>query len=183
MKILEIQASARSEGSITRALTQKMIAQLTTAHKTEVLTRNLAEGIPFVTNKWINNDDLARKTSNTLIDELEWADSLVIGLPIYNFGVPASFKAWFDQIAMAGRTFQYKDGWPVGKLKDRPTWVIIASDGVPVGSEYDFATPWLQTAFKMLGINDIRFINADGHLLDDQCIKQAEAFISNLQIS
>lgn len=182
MNLLEIQSSARSESSITRALTQRIVTRLQETYDVKHRQRDLVEAVPFITETWIEQDEAAHVTSDALISELEWAEAVVIGLPIYNFSVPASFKAWFDQVAVPGRTFRYNNGWPEGLLHDRPTWVVVASDGVPVRSEVDFATPWLSTALNMLGINDLRLVVADKILLDANNVARAEKQIDSMQI-
>ncbi len=182
MKLLEIQSSARTGSSITRTLTRRIVTRLQETYDVKHRKRDLVETVPFITETWIDQDESAHKTSRTLISELEWAEAVVVGLPIYNFSVPASFKAWFDQVAVAGRTFQYKNGWPEGLLHDRPTWVVVAPDGVPVRSEVDFGTPWLSTALNMLGINDLRLVVADKNLLDANNVACAEKHIDGMVI-
>ncbi len=181
MNILEIQSSARTEASITRRLTRSIINRLSMDGEADVQKRNLLDVLPFVTHAWIEHAETERRQSMVLIEELKRADAVVVGLPIYNFGVPASFKAWFDLVAIAGTTFKYKEGWPEGLLADRPTWVVVGSDGVARGSDFDFATPWLRTAFNMIGIKDIYFIDADQHLLYPSRLEQAEAVIAEIE--
>ena len=86
---------------------------------------------------------------------------LVIGSPIYNFGVPAALKAWVDMIARARLTFRYTANGPEGLLIGKKAYVVIASGGVPVDSAVDFATPYLRQALSFVGISDAEVIAAD----------------------
>ena len=99
--------------------------------------------------------------SDTLIAELEAADTLVLGVPIYNFGVPAAFKAWIDLVARARKTFKYSETGPVGLLEGKTAYVVVASGGTAAGSEIDFATPYLRHVLGFLGIHDVTIIAAD----------------------
>ena len=99
--------------------------------------------------------------SDELVAELKAADILVIGSPIYNFGVPAALKAWVDLVARARLTFRYTENGPEGLLKGKTAYVVIASGGVPVDSAVDFATPYLRQALRFVGITDIEIIAAD----------------------
>jgi FMN-dependent NADH-azoreductase len=93
--------------------------------------------------------------SDTLIEELEAADTIVIGMPIYNFGMPAALKAWIDLMARPKVTFAYTESGPVGLLNDKRAIVAVASGGVPVDSPADFATPHLRQVLRFVGIDDI----------------------------
>lgn len=172
-RILRIDASVRHDGSVTRKLTDEVVAHLNQQSSLNVTHRDLTSGIPFVSQGWIDGESQQRQDSDVLIEEIKHADIVVVGLPMYNFGAPAVFKAWFDQVALAKRTFEYVDGWPQGLLRDRPVVFAIASDGVRLGSEVDHLTPWLRTAFGMLGLTDLRFIAADGILTDKSRLASA----------
>jgi len=174
LKILEISAGARSEGSISRQLTADLVAALESRYvNADISRRDLANGLPFVDDEWVtanftpDEDRTAqhRQTlaySDTLVAELKAADVLVIGAPIYNFSIPATLKAWIDMIARARLTFQYTEDGPQGLLKDKKAYVVVPSGGVPVGSPVDFATPYLRQALSFVGITDVEFIGAQG---------------------
>ena len=109
-KILRIESSMRKNGSYSRTLGHRLVAQLKSQMLSNVKERDLADGMPFVNEAWIeaNFTNVAERTaeqravlsfSDALISELKNADTMVIGLPIYNFNVPAAFKAWIDQVA------------------------------------------------------------------------------------
>ncbi len=171
-KILRIDASMRHTGSVTRALTDKLVARLRAANPaSEVVHRDLADGVPMVDEAWIGanftdpaeRDDAQRAAlagSDRLVAEIKQADTLVIGLPIYNFGVPAAFKAWIDMIARARETFRYTETGPEGLMTGKRALIVVASGGVPVGSAMDFATPYVRHALAFIGITDVEFIPA-----------------------
>lgn len=170
--ILKVDSSARTQGSVSRDLTARAVAALSGAN-TRVVTRDLADAPPaFVDVAWIDAnftpDDArsdkhreALRQSDALIAELVAADAIVIGAPIYNFAIPASLKAWVDQIARARVTFEYADQGPRGLLTGKTAYVVIASGGVAVDSEVDFATGYLRHMLGFVGISDVRVIAAD----------------------
>lgn len=170
-RILRIDASARTDGSVSRDLTDRLVQRLAGASG-EVTIRDLAETAPdFVDADWVGANFTApedrsqaqRRTladSERLVQELEAADHIVIGAPIYNFSVPAVLKAWIDQVARARRTFVYTQTGPKGLLDNKTAWLVVASGGTPVDSEIDFATPYLRHILGFLGISDVRVIDA-----------------------
>ena len=173
MRILEISASGRYDGSISRLLSSELISALETREgDVSVSRRDLANGVPLVDEAWISanftpEDERTNEQKNTLrpsdelVAELKAADVVVIGSPIYNFGIPAALKAWVDMIARARLTFRYTSDGPEGLLKGKKAYIVIASGGVPVDSPVDFATPYLRQALKFVGITDVEVIGAD----------------------
>lgn len=165
--VLRIDASARKSGSATRALTENLIETLKPA---EIVTRDLADTpLPQIDETWVGAnftpaDDRteAQKArlaqSDALVEELKAADTIVIGLPVYNFGVPAALKAWIDLVARAGVTFRYTANGPEGLLKDKRAIVAFASGGVPLGSDADFASKYLRHMLGFLGITDVKIV-------------------------
>src|SRR5918999_952400 len=99
--------------------------------------------------------------SDALIAELRRADVLVIGLPMYNFGVPSQLKAWFDHLARAGETFKYTDKGAVGLLKGKKAYVFTARGGVYGGDEHS-QTRFVREFLEFIGIADIEFVYAEG---------------------
>lgn len=167
--VLRIDASARFEGSVTRDLATQIVDHLSPA---TVTTRDLAKGVPLLDEAWLGasstpaDDRTAEQKealtfSDTLIAEIKTADTLVIGLPIYNFGAPAALKAWIDQIARAGVTFKYSEAGPVGLLEGKRAIVAVASGSVKTGSDADFATGYLRHVLGFVGIKDVSFASAD----------------------
>lgn len=191
--ILRIDSSMRHDGSVTRALADRLVARLTDeAPGARVVGRDLAEGVPLVDEGWIaaNFTAPAERTSaqraalalsDEMVAELKAADTLVIGLPVYNFSVPAALKAWVDLVARARETFRYTENGPEGLLKGKRALVVVASGGVPVGSDLDFATPYLRHALAFMGIEDVEVIAAERVATDAAAaIAGAEAEIDRL---
>jgi FMN-dependent NADH-azoreductase len=190
LRVLRVDASARVEGSVTRGLADRLLEGL--AARTgglAVARRELAEGVPFVDADWVAanfTDPDARSNaqratlagSDALVAEVMAVDVWVIATPIYNFGVPASLKAWVDQIARARMTFHYTDEGPQGLLADKKVYILVATGGTEVGSAIDFATPWLRFVLGFLGITDVEVIAADrGNLRGTAAAEQAAARI------
>jgi len=105
--------------------------------------------------------------SDALIDELQRADTIVIGLPMYNFGVPSTLKAYFDHIARAGVTFRYTEKGPEGLLKGKKAYVFATRGGLYVGTPLDTQTAYVRDFLRFLGIDDVEFIYAEGLAMGD----------------
>lgn len=190
--ILRIDASARRTGSVSRDLTDRIIQRLGSS---TVVTRDLAQPLPQIDQDWVeanftpaDNRSAAQKNrlalSDTLIAELRAADTLVIGVPVYNFGVPAAFKAWVDQVARVGETFHYTENGPVGLLEGKRAVIAYASGGVVIGSEYDFVSGYLRQLLGLIGITEVTFISADQMAVDpDNSLKAAYASVAALDIA
>ena len=194
--VLRIDASARYEGSSSRALTDAAIEALRTRYSDiRVVDRDLGRGLPFVDEAWVGAtftpvtertpaQHTALAGSDTLVAELEAADLVIIGTPMYNFGVPAVLKAWMDQVARAGRTFRYTESGPEGLLKGKRAWVAVTSGGVPLNAPVDFATPHLVQFLGFLGINDIEVIDGGGQNADAAAVMDgARARIAELALT
>lgn len=167
--VLNIQASARHDGSVTRQLSDKILTEIAAD---QTITRDLATGLPLLDAAWLaanftladNRTDVQRETlalSDSLITEIKQADTIVIGSPVYNFSVPAVLKAWIDQIARVGVTFKYTPDGPVGLLSGKRAIIVIASGGTPVGSDIDYASGYLKHIMGFIGITDVTIIAAD----------------------
>tara|TARA_B100000795_G_scaffold194413_1_gene148632 strand:+ start:150 stop:734 length:585 start_codon:yes stop_codon:yes gene_type:complete len=167
--VLNIQASARHDGSVTRQLSDKILTEIAAD---QTITRDLATGLPLLDAAWLaanftladDRTDVQRETlalSDTLITEIKQADTIVIGSPVYNFSVPAVLKAWIDQIARVGVTFKYTPDGPVGLLSGKRAIIVIASGGTPVGSDIDYASGYLKHIMGFIGITDVTIIAAD----------------------
>ena len=117
-------------------------------------------------------------TSDGLIQEIKDADTLVIGISMYNFGIPTSLKAWVDLVCRAGHTFQYTEKGPVGLMVGKRAIVVIASGGVPLGSPMDHASTYMTTMLGFIGITDVTFVAAQGTAGDlDAALKGAQTEI------
>jgi FMN-dependent NADH-azoreductase len=193
MKVLEISASGRRHDSTSRMLSAELIAALESRHdRIDVAHRDLADNVPFVDDAWIAANFTAEETRNAeqrdtlaysdaLVSELRDADVIVMGVPVYNFSIPAVLKAWIDMISRARLTFRYTENGPVGLLQDKKAYIVVASGGVPVGSDYDFATPYLRHALAFIGITDIEFIAAEQlNSKRDESIDAARVQIADL---
>ena len=193
--VLRIDASARRSGSVTRELNDRVIARLSETGPISVTSRDLATPLPLLTEDWIaaNFTDPAKRTdaqkdllalSDELVSELKAADVVVIGLPIYNFGVPGTLKAWIDLVARARETFRYSETGPVGLLQGKRAIVTVASGGTEVGSSYDFATGYLKHVLGFIGITDVSVVSADQMMIDATVSREnAERQIEKLQLA
>ena len=173
LKVLRVDSSGRSDGSVSRKLTGELVEGIEQrCGPVEIVGRDLSSGIAHVDQEWIEANFTPAETrtaaqaaklsfSDALVAELKVADIIVIGMPIYNFGVPASLKAWVDMIARARLTFRYTENGPVGLLKGKKVFLVVASGGVQVGSTVDFATPYMRHALRFVGITDVEVIAAD----------------------
>jgi FMN-dependent NADH-azoreductase len=193
LKILEITASARYEDSISRDLTTDLINALEDRYgSADIRHRDLAKGVSFVDEEWIvanttpeeertEDHRLTLARSDELVAEVQDADVLVIGTPIYNFSVPAVLKAWIDMICRARLTFRYTESGPQGLLTGKKAYVLVPSGGVEIGSAVDFATPYLRHALGFIGISDVEFVGARGADRDDgQALSNARARIAEI---
>lgn len=198
LNILLVSASGRRNGSVTRQLTDEAIQSLKTAGQpVNIIHRDLANGAPLIDEDWISAnftpvekrsaDQAATLSySDGLVDELKAADLIILGAPMYNFGVPASLKAWIDQIARAGLTFRYTQDGPVGLVKNKRALIVTASGGVKIGSESDFVTGYLRHMFGFIGITDVAIVGADAIATDaDKALAAArmelKAFLLSLR--
>jgi FMN-dependent NADH-azoreductase len=187
LRVLRVDASGRETGSVTRALGDLLIEGLRQrAADISVTRRDVARGLPFVDAAWIGANftdpdarDAAQREalagSDALVREVLEAEVLVIGVPLYNFAVPASLKAWIDQIARARLTFRYGENGPVGLLGGKKAYLLVATGGAEVGGGADFATPWLKFVLKFLGIDDIEVIAADRGMQRGEAARTAAA--------
>ena len=192
MKILRIDSSAKTENSESRRLTDRIIDGLKKSGKSlDVTVRDLNESLPQVNTAWIeanntpadDHTDEHKKTlalSNTLVGEIEAADTLIIGVALYNFSITASLKLWIDLVCRVRKTFAYVDGSPKGLMTGKKTIICFASGGTPFESNIDFASGYLRHILGFIGITDVTFITADKHLMDDQSVINANAAVDAL---
>lgn len=187
LRVLRVDASARAEGSVSRRLADLMLDELGERMPgLELVRRDVAPGLPLVDAAWVDanlTEPEARTAaqrqalvkSDELVGELMAADVLVIATPIYNFGVPASLKAWIDQVARARLTFRYTEYGPEGLLTGKKAYILAATGGTEVGSAIDFATPWLTFVLGFLGITDVEVIAADRSMLRGDAARKSAA--------
>lgn len=170
MSILHIDSSARLTGSHTRIIGQYLVNKLNTT----VVHRDLAVNpLPPISAQDLmgvhGSSDDKRDSLHThlalseqLIQELKDADTLVIGAPMYNFGIAASLKHWIDAICRAGVSFKYGEKGPEGLLNIKRAFIITGSGGTPVGSEMDFVSGYLSLICKFIGVKEVIHIDASG---------------------
>jgi FMN-dependent NADH-azoreductase len=192
MKILRIDSSAKTETAQSRLLTDRIINGLQTNEKsTEITVRDLNEHLPQVDSAWIdanntqaeNLTDKQKKTlslSDKLIAEIEAADTLIIGVALYNFSIPASLKLWIDLICRARKTFKYSDKGPEGLMTGKKAIICFASGGTSFRSDIDFASGYIRHILGFIGIKDVTFIKADKHFMDNQSVNRANSAVDTL---
>ena len=172
--ILHITASIRGDQSVSRDLSSRIVNSIDRTGDATIVARDLSKNeIPYIdeqrfaanltpyTDRQPEHHDLAQ-TADTMIQELQDADVIVFGVPIYNFSVPATVKAWADMVARAGTTFRYTPNGPEGLLTGKKAYIAMASGGTQVGGDMDFASPWLKHFLSFLGITDVELVAADG---------------------
>lgn len=192
--ILRLDTSIKGSYSVSRKLTDKIVAHLT-AHNpnANVVDRDTSVGLTQIDGTWVGaaytpadartaDQAASLALSDTLIAELKAADVIVIGAPVYNFGITGPLKNWIDQIARVNETFAYTAAGPQGLVIHNPR-VIVAytSGGVPMGSGYDLATPYIRQVLGFIGITNIEFVAAEGASVDEAAaIARADVQIAAL---
>ena len=170
MTILHINSSARLNHSSTRIIGQYLVDALAEPVVGRDLMKQTLPPISaqdlIAVHGSLNSERASLQTqmalSDQLIGELKNADTLVIGAPMYNFGIPAPLKQWIDAICRAGVSFKYTEQGPVGLLGVKRAFIITASGGTPIGSEIDFASRYLEHICRFIGIADVFHIDASG---------------------
>ena len=177
-KILNIVTSLKGDASFSNKLSNAILEKLKAEYsEIQVQTLDLSRTpLPYVTELQVSavyvpaelhtdEQKEALKYSDAAIKDLVEADIIVIGVPLYNFGIPAVLKGWIDQIARAGKTFNYDENGPKGLLTDKKVFLSIASGSIfsegPFKS-YDFSESYLRTVFSFLGITDVTTFRVEG---------------------
>ena len=192
MKIYQIDCSARKKGSASRELAKKLLEKIKKSED-EVIYRDLDDEMLFVaglTESGMSIPENERteqlkkmfELSDNLVKELKESDIIIISTPIYNFGPPATLKAWSDLAARVKSTFKYsEDGKQIGLLESKKVYLVITSGGTRVGSKEDYLSPWLKHVLNFFGIKNIQTISADQMSIDyEGSIKKAEEQISKI---
>lgn len=179
--ILQLTTSLQGANGESSRLAREFTAQL---EADEVILRDLAkEPVPhldaerfgaFLAPKDARTEAQERVValSDRLIDELRRADTIVIGLPMYNFGVPSAFKAWIDHVARAGVTFRYTDKGPVGLLRGKKAYVFATRGGYYAGTKADTQAQYVRDVLAFIGITEVEFVYAEG-LATGESVKAA----------
>ena len=179
--LLQINASLRSDSGqssvLASAFTKKwlqanpggrVILRDLAAHEIPHLTEGRFEAFLTAPEERTEQQAAWAAESDELIAELQQADTVVIGLPMYNFGIPSTLKAWIDHVARAGKTFKYTESGAVGLLADRPVVLFAARGGVYKGTARDTQSAYMTHFLNFIGIRDIEFVYAEGLALGEE---------------
>jgi len=188
MNILQINASARREGANSTKVANSVVERLKAANPTATLTlRDLAVtphpvldeaalDALFTPAEQRTAEQAARVAlDDALIAEIQAHDTIVLGVPMYNFGVPVQLKAWIDAIARAGTTFRYTATGPEGLLKGKTVYVALARGGLYRDTANDSQVPYLKAVLGFLGLTDVRFIYAEGLAMGPEAVAKGFA--------
>jgi len=192
MKIYQIDSSARKKGSTSRALAKKLVEKIKKPGD-EIIYRDLDDEMLFVAgltesgmsipeNERTDQHKKMFELSDKLVKELKESDIIIISTPIYNFGPPATLKAWSDLAARVKSTFKYSsDGKQIGLLENKKVYLVITSGGTKIESKDDYLTPWLKHVLNFFGIKNIQTISADQMSIDyEKSVKNAEIQIAKI---
>lgn len=184
--ILQVKSSIFSDGGQSSTLANEFVQSLR-EQDTSVIVRDLArEPVPhldaerfgaFLSKPETRTEDqkAVLRYSDLLIDELRRADTIVLGLPMYNFGLPTQLKAYFDHVARAGVTFKYTEKGAVGLLTGKVAYVFAARGGLYQGTPRDTQTAYVREFLGFLGITDVQFVYAEGLAISEASKTQSLA--------
>lgn len=188
MNILQVNSSARSEGSASTRLANSIVVRLRAENPgASLVVRDLARnphpvldeaalGALFTPAEQRTPAQAERVAlDDALIAEIKAADAVVLGVPMYNLGVPAQLKNWIDAIARAKETFQYTASGPEGLLKGKKVYVALTRGGKYRGTDWDSQVPYLKIVLGFLGMTDITFVYAEGLAMGPEAEQQAFA--------
>ena len=188
MNILQINSSARSTGSESTRVADAIVARLQAANPgASLVRRDLASnphpaideatlGALFTPADQRTPEQAARVAlDDALIAEAQAADAIVIGAPMYNFGITVQLKSWFDALARAGVTFRYTAEGPEGLLKNKKVYVALARGGIHKNGASDSQVPYLKTMLGFLGLTDVAFVYSEGHGMGPEAVAKAIA--------
>jgi FMN-dependent NADH-azoreductase len=172
MKLLHIDSSIQGEGSVSRELTRAIVARRVAERPdTEVTYLDLAaQELPHLSQKsLVRADELEAARSAAALEQFLAADAIVIGAPVYNFTIPSQLKAWIDRVTVAGKTFRYTERGPQGLAGGKEVIVAVARGGVRApDASGEFGEPYLRFLFAFLGIDNVRFVRAEGLAISPQ---------------
>jgi FMN-dependent NADH-azoreductase len=174
MKIVHIDSSMTGREGTSSVLAKSIVDQISKNQETHVYYRDLNQealghlsaevfgGFQLDANEQNEVQQAAVKRSDTYIAELQDADVLVLGVPMYNFSVPSTLKAWIDHVARAGVSFRYSENGPEGLLNIKKAYVVATRGGQYANTEFDHQAPWIEQVLKFVGIQEVEFIYAEG---------------------
>lgn len=165
MTLLHLDSSALGDHSVSRQLTAAIVARWQArVPGLDVQYRDLdRDPLPHLSAQTLaGTDELERVRGEAVLQQFLEADVIVLGAPMYNFGIPSSLKAWIDRVAVNGRTFRYTAHGPEGLARGKRVIVAASAGGPHGGQPTDFVEPYLRQVFGFLGITDLEFVRADG---------------------
>jgi FMN-dependent NADH-azoreductase len=195
MNILRIDSSARRTGSVSRQLTDQLLGRLIVAHPdASVTVRDLAADIPPIGEAFTYGilydlpnptpeGKAAAEVSDALVAELLAADTVVLGLPLYNWTVPSLLKTYIDQVTRPGLMFDYIDRVFYGKLKPITVYIVYTAGGTPKGSPKEFATAYTEFWWKTMGAREVVWILADNLMWEPGNLAAAQAQVDALSLN
>ena len=187
MNILQINSSARSTGSESTRLADSIVAKVNASGQATVVRRDLAANPHPVLDETTlqalftpadqrSADQAARVAlDDALIAQVQAADVIVIGAPMYNFGITVQLKSWFDAIARAGVTFKYGPTGPIGLLTGKKVYVAVTRGGLHKDAPSDTQLPHLKTFLNFVGLDDVQFVFSEGHGMGPDAVAKARA--------
>jgi FMN-dependent NADH-azoreductase len=166
MNVLHIDSSILGDNSASRLLSRELVSRLT-AENPDAKVKYLdlaADSLPHLSGASLAQADQSETARNAeAMSDFLGADVIVIGAPMYNFGIPSQLKAWIDRIVVKGQTFRYTQSGPEGLVKGKRVFVAVSRGSVYApGSPAEFAESYLRHVFGFMGIDDVTFVRAEG---------------------
>lgn len=194
LNILSVSASVQGENSTSRMLANEFLQAVQSKEQVaNLVERDVSKNdIAFITGEHVgafytpaddrtNQQNSLITQSQTLVGELKDANALIVATPMYNFGVPASLKAWIDMICRVGETFRYTENGPEGLLNIDTMYLFVSTGGAPIGSPVDFVVPYLKQVAAFVGVKHVEVIAADATNANrEAALAKARAKISEL---
>lgn len=188
MNILQINSSARSTGSASTRLADALVAKVLAANPEAAVVRRDLAAQPhpvldeptlqalFTPAEQRTAEQAARiALDDALIAQVQAADVIVVGAPMYNFGITVQLKSWFDAIARANVTFKYTEKGPVGLLTGKKVYVGLSRGGLHRDGATDSQVPFLNTMFGFLGLSDVQYVYSEGMGMGPEAVAKAQA--------
>ena len=195
MNILHIDTSPQGDLSVSRQLTRKIVEQLSGSEVAyldlaeapieHLQPKHLAAFFSSPTERSQGNEALLG-VSDELVEQMLWADTVVIGVAMINFAIPSTLKAWFDQVVRAGKTFRYGESGPEGLAQGKKVVLAISTGGVYTegpAKQFDFTEPYLRAVLGFMGMTDVSTVRAEGVKLDGNRERAIEAALKSIPLA